>query len=314
MDEQTTTAAPTNTESVSGVQTETTSIDMTLPPTPVDFMSIVPPEYKETEWVKNTAKSENPVLELFKQRENLEKMLGSRPTIPGPDATPEQIAEWNKSIGVPEDPKEYATEALNWEELGAVPADKPVIEFLNSTREGPMADAMKQVAQKAGLRPEQYAMMQKGFELATMAFHRDSLNATIESMKTADQQFTEYMAKTHGQNADAVVKAAADFAQRNMPPELHALLPQLSGTQLGMLATMYYSGMNKFVREDGRAANGFGSNTNTGSITREQISERGRQLMSHPAYFNTSHPEHDALVRQVNENYEQLKLLNSQQR
>jgi len=133
-------------------------------------------------------------------------------------------------------------------------------------------------------------------------------------MKTADQQFTEYMAKTHGQNADAVVKAAADFAQRNMPPELHALLPQLSGTQLGMLATMYYSGMNKFVREDGRAANGFGSNTNTGSITREQISERGRQLMSHPAYFNTSHPEHDALVRQVNENYEQLKLLNSQQR
>lgn len=280
---------------------------------PPDFLSLVPQEYRETEDVKNLAKTENPIQELFKQRYELQKMIGSRPTPPGEDATPEQIADWNKSIGVPEDPNAYEYEALNWEELGAQPIDKPVIEFLNSTREGPMAEMMKGVFQKAGLRPDQAKFIQKGFELATMANHRDQLQATIEGMKTADQQYMDYMNKAHGQNANAVIDAAGKFAQKHMPPELHALLPKLSGEQLGMLSTMLYTSLNKFVREDGSVNSG--SNVNTSSnLDPQKISERGRQLMSHPAYFDSSLPEHDSIVRQVNENYEQLRLLNEQGR
>lgn len=284
------------------------------PTTPVDFMSLVPAEYRETEDVKNLAKTDNPVQELFKQRYELQKTLGNRPTVPGADATPEQILEWNKSIGVPEDPKTYEYETLNWEELGAQAIDKPVIEFLNSTREGPMMEMMKGVAQKAGLRPDQFKMMQKGFELATMANHRDQLQGAIEGMKTSDERFAEYMTKAHGQNADNVAKAAGAFAQKHMPPELHAFLPEMDGKHLGMLSTMFYAGMNKFVRED--SSTNAGSNMNTGAdgMDPQKISERGRELMSHPAYFDGSHPQHDAIVRQVNENYAKLEVLNKQQR
>lgn len=315
MDDQqpTTTDAGTTT-----TDTTTTGYDMTnsaLNTPPVDFMSLVPTEYKDTEWVKSTARSENPIQEMFKQRENLEKMIGARPTVPGPDATPEQIAEWNKSIGVPEDIAGYEAETLNWEELGAQPVDKPVIEFLNSTREGPLAELMKGVSQKAGLTPEQYKVMQKGLELAVMATHRDQLQASIDSMKTADERYMDYMNKTHGQNAEAVIDAAGKFAQKHMPPELHAFLPELDGKVLGMLSTMFYTSMNKFVREDGSPMSTNGHNVNTGSqMDPIKISERGRQLMSHPAYFDPSHAEHDAIVRQVNENYELLKTLNAQKR
>lgn len=295
---------------------DVTSYNMATGPSgapPIDFMTIVPQEYKETEWVKNTAKSDNPVLELFKQRENLEKMLGSRPTVPGEDATPEQIAEWNKSIGVPEDPKKYELETLNWEELGAQPIDKPVIEFLNKTREGPMMDMMRGVAQKAGLRPEQFKLMQKGFELATMANHRDQLQAAIDYNKSADESFSEYMNKTHGQNANTVIDVASKFAQKHMPPELHALLPQLDGKQLGMLTTMFYSSINKFVREDNSVNSGV--NVHTGAnLDPTAISERGRVLMNNPAYWDATHPQHDSLVRQVQENYDQLRVLNEQKR
>lgn len=280
---------------------------------PIDFMLLVPQEYRDTEDVKTLAKTENPVQELFKQRYELQKMMGSRPMPPGPDATPEQIAEWNKSIGVPEDVKAYEVETLDWKELGALPIDEPVIEFLNKTREGPMMEMMRGVAQKAGLRPDQFKIMQKGFELATMANHRDSLAASIEAMKTSDERFAEYMTKTHGQNAETVAKTAGAFAQKHMPPELHAFLPEMDGKQLGMLSTMFYTAMNKFVRED-QSVNS-GSNINTGSeMDPVKISERGRQLMSHPAYFDASHAEHDSIVRQVNENYKQLEALNNQKR
>jgi len=279
---------------------------------PVDFMSLVPAEYRETEDVKNLAKTENPVQELFKQRYELQKSLGNRPTIPGPDATPEQIAEWNKSIGVPEDPKAYEFETLNWEELGAQPIDKPVIEFLNSTREGPMAEMMKGVFQKAGLRPEQSKMIQKGFELATMANHRDALMASIEEGKTADQKYMDYMNKTHGQNAQQVIDAASKFAQRNMPPELHALIPSLPGDQLGMLTTMLYTSIQKHVREDNSVGNQHNVNSGSDMMDPVKISERGRQMMTHPAYFDASHVEHDRVVREVRENYALLEQLNKQ--
>lgn len=269
--------------------------------TPPDFLALVPDQYKETEWVKATAKTANPIEEMFKQRESLEQMIGNRPQVPTAESTPEQIANWNKFVGVPEDHTAYSVEPLDWEKLGAQEFDKPVIDFLNSTREGEFFNVMKQVAHKAGLRPDQFQAMEHGLELALMAQHRDKLAATIEAEKSVDAQYETVMKNTWGAKADEVSQIAGKFLQQKLPPEMHAMIPRLSAEQLSTVAGLVYTAVKDHVREDNVVSKNGASATTGESV--EGLSSRGRQIMVDPDFNDPSSSRYDALHREYNEIY-----------
>src|ERR1700674_43635 len=111
-----------------------------------EFLKFLPEEYKDTGWAKNLLNNENPIKETFKQFDNAQKLIGSRgPSIPGENATPEQVKAFHQALGVPDDISKYVISPTDWAE-----DEKAVGEMITKSRSDEVLTQIKQKAQSEG--------------------------------------------------------------------------------------------------------------------------------------------------------------------
>lgn len=259
----------------------------------------IPEAYKDRQWAQNLLKTENPIEELFKQNDSAQRMIGERLQVPNEKSTPEQIKQFRKAIGVPDDHTGYEVAPIQWSE-----EDKPVGEYLASTRNPEFMDLMKQTAHAIGITPNQFSKIVEVYDRGMVAQHKAELAeiARLEQESTAD--FEQKADQMFGARKDAIMQNGQKMLQALTPEPLKPMLAALPNDALMILAGVLDSVRQKYIREDSFNQAGAGSRSVS---SKQEISEEGRKLMAHPAFHDPTHAQHEEIVRKVKENYARLQ-------
>jgi hypothetical protein len=263
-----------------------------------DFMKIVPEDYREKAWVQNLAKSADPIKETFKQYEEAQKLIGARPQgiIPPTDkSTPEEIASFNKAIGVPDDIKQYVIETPAWAE-----DEKPIGEIIEKTRRNDVLDEMRKVAKEQGITPKQFTNSIKAFEKAQVKVLKDIQKAQVDDIVKRDKEFQDAIDKKYGAQWTNKVAAAKELINKFGPEEWRKQLPNADNAYgLGLLefaANMH----DNFVKGDTfTGTKGENSGIVNPGKTMEDVRQETRELMAKPEYTDPTHPNNKATVAKV---------------
>lgn len=291
------------TQASEGVKVELHAAD----PTKAAFESLIPAEYKDKPWIQEALKAPNPTESFFKSYENAQKLIGSRPQgiiPPSANATPEQIKEYHKQLGVSENIGDYGLADVEWKE-----DFKQVGEFVTKSRDPRIVSQMQKVAQEAGLTPAQFKKVAAGFEIAQAVLGKNDLAAKAQAAEKDTMDFNVEFNNMFGSRAMEVMDNGRKLMEQNVPASVKAKLADPSivpPAALAVFAAVLDGVQQRYIRPDS-----FGGTrtANAGSmpISQAQIQERGRQLMSDKAYQDPRHPGHEAAKRLVDDNY---KLLN----
>lgn len=293
--------------SIPPVEFSTSSVESTFNPFAdvakedrIPFEKIVPENYREKEWVKNLSKTADPTAEFFKQFENAQSLIGSRQGIivPSDDATPEQIKAYHKALGVPEDIKAYEVKPIEW-----AAEDKPLAENISKNRPEAFMTDLKQAAMEAGITPKQFQKALEGHDRAMLKHMKTEIAQSQQNAQTLDVEFNQLADKWFGAEKTQVLDRASKLIQSTVPPEMKAVLGRLPNESLMILAASMNGVYGKYIKEDSfKTGTGTSSPMATGMQTRKQLIE----LQQSEAYKNTMHPNHDDVVKRVNEGYKSL--------
>jgi hypothetical protein len=149
------------------------------------YLKTVPADYADKEWVKNFAKTENPVAELYKsyeeQRATISRKTEGGVKIPDANSTPEQRAEFNKALGVPEKADGY--------EYAPPPAPKGLEQYYQTDEK--FLQGMRERAHQSGLTPAQWKAQVEGYN----SFISEAVQARVANdakiMKEANDTFNK---------------------------------------------------------------------------------------------------------------------------
>lgn len=265
-----------------------TSIAMPTPggkvETKLDVNAFIPEAYREKEWVKNTLKNDNPTEAFFSQFENAQKMIGKPANIPGPDATPEQIQEWHKALGVPESKDGYEYKGVEWND-----DQKQIGEALDSARVPEIMDGMKEAARQLGITPAQFAGLAKAQDELTVQFRG-------EAIKESFQKFEDLMDKEYGAEKGKVADAAREIWQRTASDKLKDYVLGLPEEAQFAVTQMAWEMHNLFVKPDKFNPNS--TTTASSGMSEADKQRRISELQGNPAWKNKFDPAHPSVMKE----------------
>ena len=222
-----------------------------------DFMSFVPDAYKETPWVKEYAGTDKPFENLFNGYVNARELIGRKSEglqVPTAESTPEQIAAWNKAVGVPEkfDGYQYTPPDVTKEPEQVQTVIKGITNdaFLNKMREA---------AHKAGLSDKQFAALAGQYDAHTVEQVKGivAANETARANYVAEQN-TKVKA-IYGDKADSAHATAKEVALKVLPEAVR----NTKDPEICLLAALNYIHEQDFkgdsvMRPGANAANAVG--------------------------------------------------------
>jgi hypothetical protein len=257
--------------------------------------SIAPEEYKEKEWFKNIAKSEDPVSELFKKTDNLNSAMGKNVQVPGEDATPEQRKAFYKATGVPESIKGYEVTPTEW----AV-EDKPFAEKLKEFKPDTVVNPLKEEAIAAGISKQAWEKLEKRWDKLTV----DQLKANAAAGKQMDIDFDSHMTKKYGDQKMAVMDRGAKMLSQFSDPQDKAVLAKLPNDALAAFAGILSNVYKATTREDtfNTGVGNTSSQAQTGNTTRQELFKMAEKLSK----MNPMTPEYESLAKKVQAGYKGL--------
>lgn len=246
-----------------------------------DFNTVVPEAYRDKPYMKEVTSFDK----LFQDFDNAQRLIGQRQdplTIPGPDATPEEIQAYAEKIR---------------------PESKDVYQFPETDyskkfgRDEAFQGQMKELFHKAGLQPWQVNMLTEGYDSVLMTKANEmALNSEAQAAdfeKLADGHF--------GTDKEAKLKIANDILKENVPEAFKPFMEKLPNESLMILSSVLNNVYDKYMKEDDLNTGGRGTPTDSAALQ-----EEARQLMADPAYKDFRHPKHEATVKRVNELYDQI--------
>lgn len=250
----------------------------------------------------NVLKTEKPFEELLKQHEHAQSMLGNRLQVPDENATPEQLKEFHKKLGVPETPDAYTLEPTKWDE-----ADKQIGDYLNASRNETFMSKIKEAAHQYGVTPKALQGLVDAYDKAFAVEHKAAVMAQINADVELAKDFDVQSKKLFGNQASEIINRGNQLIDNSVPPEMKASIRSLDNNSQMVVATLLDHVYRKYVKED----NGIGTGAGTGvrTLTPEDVSAEGRRLMSLPGYSDITHPDHERIQRQLRDNYSRLNSL-----
>lgn len=244
-------------------------------PAPPDFGSVVPAEYKDKPYMKDVTSFEA----LFKQHDNVQSMIGKRPSgIPQDTDAQEKWNEFYKSAGRPEKAEEY--------------------EFENAPegmkRNDDIFTQTKALFHQAGLSKKQAKELQIGYE---KLIH----GANTTAQQAFDTEF-DTLAKEHfGDRQDKVLEDSAKLLKELAPQAFSEHISSLDNKNLIILSAVLDAVRQKYINEDSVP-----STRDAEQTTRVNMRSEGKKLMASDAFQNSFHPEHEATKARVTEIYKSI--------
>lgn len=234
------------------------------------------------------ALKDNPALKDFKSAADLaksyvetKKMVGQKINgIPGKDATPEQRAEFNKALGVPETPEGYEFKAPD----GLPEALRDLYSEEDSAK---WAKRMHELGV-----PKETANTLRNEYFKEFSEEIGKLKADISK---SDEDFNKMAKETFGDKQDAEIAAARLIVEKHVPQNLKPYFNQLDNAALLTVAAAVngvrkeYGGEDQAIKEEGGG----------GGRSEGELRQELRQTMSLPEYnspFAKGKEEHERVV------------------
>lgn len=202
------------------------------------WLSKIPAGYEGKPWVNNLAQHEDPMSEMFKQMDNQLSLIGRKAEglkVPGENATPEDWANFNKAIGVPDKVDGYQYTAPT------VPDDlKPYFQTDDN-----LVNTMKEAALKAGIRPEGFKHITEVFDNYYVAELQKAVAANKQLLDSLDHSFQTKFGERSGQVLDTFQKSIV-----NLGKEQASVIEALDPRVKVVLAEHFENFAKNYVRED----------------------------------------------------------------
>jgi hypothetical protein len=187
-----------------------------------NFMDVVPQDLRSEPWIQDISKNEKPFDALFQWGKNANQLIGKKSTgleLPGENATPEQIKNFHKALGVPDSPDGYEYKAPD------ISKEAPEVQkyLSQASQDQGFLKTMKAACHELGITPKQFNALAQKFD----AWSIENAKSTVESLQKAGQRSAEEQrekfTKYYGDKADTVHSIAKDLAQKIIPKEVHDL-------------------------------------------------------------------------------------------
>lgn len=261
----------------------------------VDFASFIPEEYKAKEFVVNALKSENPAETLFKMYDNAQSMIGKSAGLipPSETSTPEQIAQWNKAIGVPETVDGYKYESPKWAE-----ADQELGKFLENSRPPEFLTKVKEIFREAGIPADKFGKIAQGYDQLWLEANREEMVKAELANKALNEDFDAVTARLFGDRKDQVLKVGHEYIQKHVPAEMRPILMNADNNTLAMFAALIDNHHRSNVAE-GSFSTKDASATGGQPRTQQEIQSAMTKIMARPEYRNFRLNGHDEAVKEV---------------
>lgn len=223
------------------------------------WLKNVPAEFENKAWVAALAQHENPSAEMFKQFDNQLSLIGRKAEgvrVPGENATAEDWASFNKSIGVPEKAEGYTY---------TPPTVPDELKAYHSTDEG-LVGAIKEACVKAGVRPEGFKVITETFD----KYYVDELQKAVTANKQALDGLENSFRTKFGDRSSQVLKGWEQSLASLSGSEAE-LMAGLDPRVKAVLAGHWANFTSKYVREDSL---GLGTPTVGAGFTKEEYGDK----------------------------------------
>lgn len=189
----------------------------------------IPDAYKDKPYLKDVNTEED----LFKKLDGAESLLGkARVAVPGEDATPEEIAEFHKALGVPENEDGYKS---------SLKADGD-----DDNIDTSLFDAMRPAFKKAGLTAKQAQEFEKNaLPILEKMAEQQGLKKQQE-----DDNFDELASRVFGDTREKDISDAKNLLNQFTPDVLKSHLSDLSNEALVIMAGTLKGIRDKYISED----------------------------------------------------------------
>lgn len=246
-----------------------------------DFASMIPAEFKDKSWVKETKDLPG----LLKRTDDLISELGKRPgAIPQDNAKPEEWQAFNKAFGVPEKPEGYEF--------------SPVPEGVQTSPE--WQKSVQAMLHKANISAKQFKAIEPVWNEMMVEMGR----AAGANAAQLDKDFDKLADTTFGDRKDKALANSKAMIDKYAPEAVKAHAAQLSNENLIIVAGVIDGIINEYVSED-QIPNSGGS---AGGASGEEAKRaQALELMKSAEFRDAFNPKHKETVAKVNALYESFK-------
>jgi len=260
------------------------------------FMESLPAEYRESGWAKELAKNEKPWEALAKSHANALEVVGKKSAgveIPGEDATPEQIANFNKAMGVPEKPDGYEYKAPD------ISKEPEAVQNALKARAADTSfiDAMRVKAHEAGITPKQFSLLAAAFDAQTIQQVKASLDGQSTAQAAYLESETKIFKEMYGDKGESVKATAKEILAKVVPQNIR----ESKNPNLALVAMAMYV-HEKVFKNDTIG----GANQGAPQLSKEAIRAKITELRAKPGYKDWSMKDHKDLNAQVDALYNQM--------
>ena len=252
------------------------------------FLSSIPSQYKDAEFVKDFATAENPTEALWGKFAGMHEALKAQPMgLPQEGAAPEEFTKWAQTIA-PKDISAYGNlkPEITQENL------KPILEQTYSSE---FLTPMMNAARELGLQPFQLKGLMDVFHSNTVKAAEGHLAAQAQQKESLDKEFDALCTKQFGNEKEKVLKEGSDFLSRNVGKEWAPHVEALSNEGLAVVAQLAYNLKQKYGVEDKMP----GANPIvTGISSVDEIRSKMSDLSRDAAFSNMMDPKHQIIQNQ----------------
>lgn len=258
------------------------------------FLDSIPVEYKDSAWAKEFAKNEKPWDALVKSHANALDLVGKKGVeIPGEGATAEQIATFNKAIGVPEAPAGYTYTPPDVSKLPEAVRNA----LAERAKDSSFIDGMRAIAHKAGVPAKQFAELAAGFDAQVVAQVTAQVNGKEAAAKSYSDTESKIFNELYGTNGEHIKSTAKDILAKIIPKSIQ----DSKNANLALVAAAMY--INEKVFKNDTIG---GANMGAPQMTKDQIRAKITELRAKPEFRDPFARDHNGITKQVDDLYNQL--------
>lgn len=275
----------------------------TTPSTPApaapSLFDSAPVEFKDKPWFQDLAKTENPQEAIWKQLAGAQELLGRKSTgieKPGPDATPEQVKEFHKALGVPEAVDKYTYTPPDLTKL-----PEPLQKAWEANLNPEFTKGMQAKAFELGITQSQFDGLAAAFDATQLA----NIEANLKSAENFGAEQRKKFETAYGNRAPEVERIAKETAQKVIPKNI----AETGDLNIALHEAMMYIYEHNF--KNGSIANTAQSTAAPQDPANMQAAIMAERARVNPAtgkaiYSNPFDPGYQAMQMRVDEMYKQL--------
>lgn len=260
----------------------------------IDWGSYIPAESKDKPYFQQILKSENPGVELVKQFEHAQQLIGKKSVnVPGADASDD---DWNKYY---ETTRPGSADEYDFKPVDLGEEHKELAERINKDRDAEFLKGVKQDMYEEGLTKRQAERIAAKYEKRFAEKYVDIYKKEIEAAAAQEAEFDALVKSSFGGDEAKALAAGKDVIQKHVPEKIRSQLGDIekSNKALIALAAVGLSVSNTFEKEDGFDKGSAAKGDAPSSIA--ELNKQQQDLMALPAASSKMHPDHDIVIKQI---------------